>query len=79
MEVLMVFSGFWHEKTNPIKPNLCFTAENAEFAELLNNNVLSYFSAVFANSAVNLKKQACPERSRMEPICRPLAGNPKPK
>jgi len=54
----VVLSGFGHEKTNPIKPNLCFTAENAEFAELLNNNVLSYFSAVFANSAVNLKKQS---------------------
>ena len=54
----MVLSGFGHEKTKPIKPNLCFTAENAEFAELLNNNVLSYFSAVFANSAVNLKKQS---------------------
>ena len=58
MEVFVIFGGFWRRKTKPIKPNLCFTAENAEFAELLNNNVLSYFSAIFANSAVNLKKKA---------------------
>ena len=57
MEILVILAVLGGEKTKPIKPNLCFTAETAEFAEFLNNNVLSYFSAIFANSAVNLKKQ----------------------
>jgi hypothetical protein len=32
---------------------------------------------VLRSAKGNLKKQACSERSRMEPICRPLAANPK--
>jgi len=58
MRILVVLSVFGPRKIKPIKANLRFTAENAEFAELVNNNSLSFLSAVFANSAVNLKKQS---------------------
>ena len=34
---------------------MIITAENAEFAELLNKKTISFFSALFANSAVNKK------------------------
>ena len=44
------------EKTKPNKANFNFTAENAEIAELI--NIISSFSAVLANSAVDLKKQS---------------------
>ena len=53
MEIFVFLGGFGRLKTKPNKAKLYFTAENAEFAELLNKNTFSVFSAVLANSAVN--------------------------
>jgi hypothetical protein len=58
------FGDFERFMSRNNKANLNFTAENAEFAALLNKNTFSYFSAVFANFAVNEKtKPICGGRS----------------